>query len=113
MKFKNIKLDRKQELDILINTSIEILKEVNESKLGLQLIKWTEERYKILLIELINTFFNEEYKMTTHSVVNGKAKKELIEAYREGEEIGYSNALDKMKEVQKKINNIKILGVTS
>ena len=48
MEIKEIELSRKDELDILINTSIEVLKDVKESKLALNIVKWSEERKKLL-----------------------------------------------------------------
>ena len=109
MEIKEIQLSRKDELDILINTSIEVLKDVKESKLALNIVKWSEERKKLLLLELINVIIERELKITTYSVINGKAKQELQNAYREGEKVGYNNALDKLKKVKEEINNLIII----
>lgn len=46
-------LTREQELDIFLNTAIGSLKEKRESKLGLQIIKWVEEKQKIKFEDFI------------------------------------------------------------
>ena len=45
---------REQQVDIYINTAIANLKDKKESKLGLQLINWVEEREKLRFIEYCN-----------------------------------------------------------
>ena len=49
-----MELTREQQLDIYIKTAIENLKDKKESKLGLQLISWVQEREKIRFIEYCN-----------------------------------------------------------
>jgi len=47
-------LTREQELNVYIKVAIENLKDKKESKLGLQLINWVEEREKLKFIEYCN-----------------------------------------------------------
>ena len=49
-----MELTREQQLDIYIKTAIENLKDKKESKLGVQLISWVQEREKIRFIEYCN-----------------------------------------------------------
>lgn len=49
-----MELTREQQLDIYIKTAIENLKDKKESKLGLQLVNWVEEREKLRFIEYCN-----------------------------------------------------------
>lgn len=61
-------------------------------------LKGRQEKEKEIL-EVID----KELKWTTHSVINGKAPECCKEAYKEGEKIGYDNALNKLNNVKQKI----------
>ena len=46
-----MELTREQELDVFLKTAIKSLKYSKNSKLGLQMIEWAEERQKLRFIE--------------------------------------------------------------
>jgi len=60
-------LTREEQLDIYIKVAIENLKDKKESKLGLQLINWVEEREKLRFIEycefLLSNRLHPEYSI--------------------------------------------------
>jgi len=58
MKFKDITLTKEQNLNVLIDTGIEILKDSKNSELGKDLVKWSEERTKDKLISDFESTFN-------------------------------------------------------
>ena len=62
-----MELTREQELDVFIITAIDNLGDKKESKLGLQLIKWVEEREKLRFIEycqfLLSNRLHPEYSI--------------------------------------------------
>jgi hypothetical protein len=62
MKFKDIKLTREEQIDAMVETALEILKEKKEYNLGLQLLEWACEKTELVLIgEIISIINNYEH----------------------------------------------------